>query len=875
MKSAFSRLASLTGAALLLASALWAAPVYRDLSVSVDARVADLLGRMTAEEKFWQLFLLAGEAEGDPARFEHGIHGLQLPVGAGPESFVEHANRLQRHFVQETRLGIPALLVAEALHGLVQQEATVFPQAIGLAATFDPDLLGEVAAAIANECRARGVRQALSPMINLATDVRWGRVEESYGEDPFLASAMAAAFVGACESRGVATTPKHFVANVGDGGRDSWPVEISELALRERHLPPFVAALDAGARSVMTAYNSWNGAPCTASDFLQNRLLKDELGFRGVVLSDAGAVGGANVLHFTASDYEDATARAMLGGLDVIFQTSIAHETLFAPPFLDGRVPPAVVDSAVARVLRLKFELGLFERPFLDADAWPEPHGPASVELARRAAEESIVLLKNAGGALPFGDGIRSIAVIGPDADEARLGGYSAPSTQAVTLLEGLRRRAGEGVVVRHARGCDRDPQPFPTVPAEALSHAESDGEAPGLSGAYYANDRLEGPPRFERVDGAVRFDWRLFCPDPERLPADDYSVRWTGWLRAPASGRFRLGIEGDEGFRMFLDDSLLLDRWWPVTAGRRLAEVELLAGQARRLRLEFHDSAGGAKLRLVWDVDAANEDAALDEALVLAASCDATVLAVGIEEGEFRDRASLALPGRQEELILRVAALGKPLVVVLTGGSAVTMERWLERAPAVLAAWYPGEQGGAALAAVLFGDADPGGRLPITFPQAEGQLPLVHDHKPTGRGDDYADLSGRALFPFGHGLSYGEFEYSGLTVEPAVIGPDGRASVRFKVTNVGERAGEAVPQLYLRDRLASVARPVQQLKGFQRTRLEPGESRELRFEIGPAALTMLDAELRPVVEPGEFRIRVGSSSRDIRLKGLLTVEER
>lgn len=872
MRSAFTRLAPLAGAALLLAGALRAAPAYRDPSASVDARVADLLGRMTAEEKFWQVFLLAGEAEGDPARFEHGVYGLQLPVGAGPGGFAEHANRLQRHFVEDTRLGIPALLVAEALHGLVQEETTVYPQAIGLAATFDPDLMREIAAVIALECRARGVRQVLSPMINVATDVRWGRCEESYGEDPFLASALAAAFVGEFERAGVATTPKHFVANVGDGGRDSWPIQLSERGLREIHLPPFEAALGAGARSVMTAYNSFDGSPCSASDFLQNRLLKDELGFRGVVLSDAGAVGGANVLHFTASGYEEATERALGNGLDVIFQTSIDHERLFAPPLLDGRIPPAVVDSAVARALRLKFELGLFEEPWTDAAAWPALHGPASVALARRAAEESIVLLKNDGGMLPLDPSIRSLAVLGPDAAEARLGGYSAPSTHAVTLLDGLRERLGDGVDVLHAPGCSRTPTAFPTVPAGALSHG--DGDAPGLAAQYFANDRLEGAPALERVDGAVRFDWSLFPPDAERLQTGDFSVRWTGRLRSPVGGRVRLGVEGDEGFRLFLDDSLLLDRWWPVTAGRRLAEAEWVAGEARWLRLEFHASAGGAKLALVWDAGADDEDAALDEAVALAARCDAAVLAVGIEEGEFRDRASLALPGRQEELIERVAATGTPLVVVLTGGSAVTMERWLDAAPAVLAAWYPGEQGGAALAAVLTGDAEPGGRLPITYPRSEGQLPLVYNHKPTGRGDDYADLSGRPLFPFGHGLSYGEFEYSGLAIEPAAIAPGESAAIRVTVTNVGERAGEAVPQLYLRDRLASVARPVQELKGFQRVRLAPGESRELRFEIGPEALTMLDAELRPVIEPGEFEVRVGASSRDIRSKGVLRVVE-
>ena len=372
------------------------AQVFKDASEPVEARVQDLLSRMTPEEKFWQLFMIAGDFNGEESRYTEGLFGLQVSADTGETNPVERANKIQRHFVNNTRLGIPVIFFAEALHGLVQEGATIFPQAIGLAATFDTVLMHEVAGAAAQECRNRGVRQVLSPVVNIASDVRWGRTEETYGEDPFLAAVMGVAFVSEFENLGVITTPKHFIANVGDGGRDSYPIQVSERLLREIHLPPFEACLKrGGSRSVMTSYNSLDGTPCSASDWLNNRLLKEEIGLNGFIISDAGAVGGANVLHFTAADYDEAGMRAMETGLDVIFQTSYDHYNLFIPPFIDGRIDPAVIDSAVARVLKAKFQLGLFEQPYINPSAFTPPGASEHRKLARRAALESIVLLKN------------------------------------------------------------------------------------------------------------------------------------------------------------------------------------------------------------------------------------------------------------------------------------------------------------------------------------------------------------------------------------------------------------------------------------------------------------------------------------------------
>jgi beta-glucosidase len=703
---------------------------YRDASLSIDRRVEDLLARMTLEEKFRQLFMVAGDLDAGEEAWKDGIFGLQVRSVADARSTAEKLNAIQKFFVGETRLGIPIVPFEEALHGLVGPGATAFPQAIGLAATWDAGLMGAVAGAIAAETRSRGIRQVLSPVINIARDVRWGRVEETYGEDPFLASRLAVAFVRAFEERGVVATPKHFVANVGAGGRDSYPIADGERQLREIDFPPFLAAIEeGGARSIMTSYNSWDGVPCSMNPRLLTDILKGEWAFRGFVISDACSVGGAFSLHLTADSYPESGRQAWESGLDVVFQTEIGHASLFGPAITGGSVGAARVDGAVRRVLRAKMELGLFEDPFVDpAEAERESGLDAHRALARRAARESIVLLKNGGGTLPLGNGGPSrIAVIGPDAVEARLGGYSGPGVRKITLLDGIRERSGPGTSVRYAEGC--------------------------------------------------------------------------GWKA------------GDEG---------------GIEAAVRLAGASNLA-----------------------------------------------IVAAGIEEGEARDRADIRLPGGQAEMIQRVAATGTPTVVVIYGGSAVAMSEWIDAVDAILIAWYPGEEGGRAVADVLWGGADPAGRLPVTFPLAVGQLPLVYNHKPTGRFDGYLDLPGDPLFPFGFGLSYTEFGYGDLAIEPKEIPSGGTARVSCKVTNAGGRAGAEVVQLYVHDKLASVVRPILELKGFRKVFLEPGASVTVTFDLGPEELSLLDAKMKKVVEPGEFEILVGRSSRDIKLRGSLMVKRR
>lgn len=867
-------------------------PLYKNPNASIDDRVKDLLQRMTPEEKFWQMFMIPGDLDNaDSNQYKHGIFGFQVSAASkgngaagqllqyGTEdnalTLAKKINSIQKYFVEKSRLGIPLIPFDEALHGLVRSGATAFPQAIGLAATWDTTMMHNVAQRIAEETKARGIRDILTPVVNIASDVRWGRTEETYGEDPFLSSAMGVAFVSAFERYGIITTPKHFVANVGDGGRDSYPIDYNERLLEEIYLQPFKACFtEGGSRSVMTAYNSLNGQECSANDWLLNKKLKQQWGFKGFVISDAGAVGGANVLHYTAKDYPQSSQLAITNGLDVIFQTAYDHYKLFGPPFFDGSIPQARIDDGVSRVLRAKFELGLFENPYVsEADAAKWVHTDSSKYLARRAAFESLVLLKNKSNVLPFKKNVRTIAVIGEDATAARLGGYSGPGNGKVSILQGIQQRAADSIKVLYAPGCGIRTQEWAVVPAKYLHSTQNSKADEGLTGEYFDNVTLTGKPLVTRNDKEINFSWTLFPPD-NALPLDFYSVRWTGSLTAPATGTYKIGLDGNDGYRLYINNKLVIDNWQKQTYSTRLAEYTFTKNKQYDIKVEFFEPNGNAHIKLIWTVGVNDYwNTKINQAVAAAQKADIAVVTVGIIEGEFQDRAMLTLPGHQEELIRRVAATGKPVVVVIIGGSAVVMSNWIDKVSGIIDAWYPGEEGGHAVAHTLFGDASPAGRLPITFPQNEAQLPLVYNHKPTGRGDDYNNLSGLPLFPFGYGLSYTTFEYTNLQLAKSDIATDESTTVTCDVKNTGTIESDEVVQLYIHDELASVSRPVMELKGFQRIHLQPGETKAVSFSITPELLQMLNENMQWVVEPGNFRIMIGSSSRDLRLKGTLHVK--
>lgn len=866
-------------------------PTYKQADLPLEERIDDLLSRMTLEEKFWQLFMIPGDLSDGKEKYKHGIFGFQVATkgksGNEAEQLLDYSgegtaletalliNDIQKYFIEETRLGIPIIPFDEALHGLVREGATVFPQAIGLAATWDTLLMQEVAHAIAMETKTRGIRQILSPVLNIARDVRWGRTEETYGEDPFLTTQMGLSFITPFEKSGVITTPKHFAANVGDGGRDSYPIHYNERLFEEIYFPAFKAVVEKGnAGSIMTAYNSVDGRPGSANDWLLNKKLKEEWGFDGFVISDAGATGGANVLHFTATDYADATRQALENGQDVIFQTSYDHYPLFYEAFEKGLIKERAIDNAVRRVLRAKFKLGLFENPYVDVaevEKWQQANMDRQV--AKKAALASIVLLKNENNVLPLAKNLKSIAVIGVDAVEGRLGGYAGPGTNTVSILDGLKSKLGGATTIRYAKGCGRESKEFVTVPTKQLSSLENGKRVNGLMGEYFNNPVLEGTPALTRVDPVIDFRWTLFSPDQEKINYDWYSARWTGKLVSPATGRFKIGIKGDDGYRLYINNKPVLDNWKKQTVQTKVVDYEFKKDQEYDIKIEFFETTGNVWFSLVWNVGVEeswkNE---ISKAVTIARQSDVAIVVVGIEEGEFKDRAFLSLPGHQEKLIEEVSATGKPVVVLLVGGSAITMTNWINNVPAIIDVWYPGDEGGHAVADVLFGDYNPAGRLPITFPMHEAQLPLYYNHKPTGRGDDYNNLTGKPLFPFGYGLSYTSFQYSDLQFDKPVIHSNENITVRFKITNTGLYDGDEVVQLYIKDLVASVARPIQELKGFQRIHIKKGETKDLKFVITPDLLKMLDLNLNSVVEPGEFRMMIGSSSNDIRLRGAITV---
>jgi beta-glucosidase len=612
----------------------------------------------------------------------------------------------------------------------------------------------------------------------------------------------------------------------------------------------------------MTAYNSVNGIPATENRSLLTGTIKNNWRFRGFIISDQAAVGGSVVLHHTEASTQTATVHALRAGLDVVFQSDYAQYRPFLAAIESGQLSRAVVDRAVARVLRAKFELGLFEHPFVNADSAERWNDNAAARmLARDAAARSIVLLRNRSGTLPLRHDVGAVAVIGVDAVEGRLGGYALDSVRGISILAALQARLGDRV--RYAPGPGRAATTYVVVAPANLD---------SLRGEYFDNIGLSGVPRVIRRDPNIDFHWTFNSPALS-IPVDWYSVRWSGWLHVPETGAHRLGVAGTDGYRLYVDDKLLIDAWRKESERATLVPVEFAPGSRHRIRLEFFESVGSARVRLVWDAGVPNEnDRLIDSAVALARRSDVAIIVAGIEEGEFRDRASLALPGRQEELILRVAATGTQTVVVLIGGSAITMSRWIDETGAVVMAWYPGIEGGRAVTDILMGESTPAGRLPITFPVAEGQLPLFYDHEPTGRGDDYVDLTGKPEFPFGFGLSYTQFEYSSLDIDPPVIGSSGRASIAFTVKNVGTRAGDEVPQLYIRDAVSTMTHPVLALKRFTRLRLEPGEERRVTFTLDARELRTLDQRLRWSTEPGVRRVLIGPSSNDMRLRGNLDV---
>ncbi|HTV25940.1 MAG TPA: glycoside hydrolase family 3 C-terminal domain-containing protein [Polyangiaceae bacterium] len=817
---------------------------YQDPSLPPQRRAADLVSRMKLEEKVLQMQSTAPAIE---------------------------------------RLGVPAYnWWNEALHGVMQGRATVFPQAIGLAATWDTELMGRVADIISTEARAKyhdGLTRPApptppqgafpgrvagltywSPNINIFRDPRWGRGQETYGEDPYLTARLGVAFVTGMQGKDprylkTVATPKHYAVHSGpEPERHSFDAKVSERDLLDTYLPAFRATVVEGkAESVMCVYNAVNGPPgCASTDLLQKRL-RDEWHFDGYVVSDCGAVNDIHANHEFTPTLGGAAVAAVKAGTDL---TCGGEYASLVEEVKAGHIKEAELDRSLQRLFVARFRLGMFDPP----ERVPYAKIPLSVndssahrEVAREAERKAIVLLKNEGNLLPLGPSLKKIAVIGPSADDpiALLGNYHGISSKQVTPLEGVEQRFG-AARVRYALGATYSPSTPALVPGSVL--ASPQGGARGILVEYFDNGDLQGTPKLKRSEARPYFEMGM--EDPAVLAAvgrENYSVRWTGALTAPASGEYELTVRigmwnRTATARLFLDDKELSVGSEPTTqmtstqaapgAGRGSvrARVRLERGKKYALRVEYRQPSAGGTLQLRWLPPA---DAALSEAAALVKDSDVALVFVGLSaelEGEemrglnipgFRggDRTTLELPEAQEKLVKAALATGKPVVVVLTSGSAIAATSAAERAGALLQAWYGGEEAGSAIADVLSGAENPGGRLPVTFYKSADQLPPFTEYAMKGR--TYRYFEGEPLYPFGFGLSYSTFAYSGLSASRTAKG----AEIRATVANTSGREGDEVVQLYVGGGPGADA-PIRSLRGFQRVRLRAGEQRQVSFAV-------------------------------------------
>jgi beta-glucosidase len=799
--------------------------------------------------------------------------------------------------------------------------ATVFPETIGLAATWDKDLIFRAATAISDEARAKNndfVRRGKrfiyegltfwTPNINLFRDPRWGRGMETYGEDPFLTGRLAVQLIKGLQGNDpkylkTIATAKHYAVHSGpESERHTFDAVIDDRDLRDTYLPQFEAAVrEGGAQSVMCAYNRVDGAPACSNPPLLEAILRKQWGFSGYVVSDCGAIGDIYLHHKFAPTPELGVAKAVQAGTDL--NCGVEYDALL-PAVKQGKLRESDIDQAARRLFTARFRLGMFDPPSMVKYAQiplSVNDSPAHRQLALEAARKSIVLLKNDNHALPLSKSLKTIAVIGPDADDLDVltGNYNGDPSAPVTPLAGIKRKLPNARII-YARGSDLavNMPNFETIPSSALFTSNAANRRAGLTGEYYATSNFDGKqhqpreltypnsgkmvgevpkdpkPLFTRVDPQVDFHWLDGAPRAG-MNDDDFGVRWTGYLAAPVTGTYQLGAIGMNAFELYLDGKRIVDFNNIHERSYRYEEVKLEAGKLYAIRLDYHEFLNDADIALVWSRPA-NPAALWNEAEAAVKAADSVILVLGLSprlEGEEMkvpvegfsggDRLSLDIPRTQQQLMERVAALGKPTTLVLMNGSAVSVNWARDHIPAIVEAWYPGEEGGAALADVLFGDYNPAGRLPVTFYKSAEQLPPFTDYNMKGR--TYRFFTGDPLFPFGYGLSYTTFAYRNLRA-PAQANAGDPVTVTVEVENTGKLAGEEVAQLYLTPP-AAPGTPLRSLEGFERIALKPGERKTVTFRLEPRQFSATVNGKR-TVRPGDFSVNVGGSKASIRLTG-------
>lgn len=764
------------------------------------------------------------------------------------------------------RLGIPSLRMSDGPMGVHDYGlTTAYPAGIALAASWDIDLAHRLGVSMGKDARARGVHFILGPGMNIYRAPMNGRNFEYFGEDPFLASRMAVNEIEGIQEQEVIATAKHFAGNNSEFARMTLSSDIDERTLREIYLPAFEASVkEANVGAVMDAYNLVNGVYMTANHHLNNEILKKEWRFDGVLMSDWGAT-------------HDGVAAAN-GGLDLEMPspTFMNRETLL-PALKDGRVSMATLDDKVRRIIRTAIRFGFFDRP--QADTNIPLYSQEGREVALEEARGGMVLLKNAGNLLPLDENkLKTIAVVGPDAYPAVIsGGGSAESKpfEAVSYLEGISDHVGTKVNILY----DVDLPVLDEVFVKSEFVTAPGGER-GLNGEYFSNQGLKGEPALTRVDQHVHFDWGegSFAAGE---PVDHFSVRWTGYFIPQTSGEYEFFTSADDGVRLYVDNDRAIDDWQPHSQTLDTATEYLEAGQAYKIRLEYFEDVGSA---IVGFGVTRADDFVGDKTEALAAKADAVIICVGFDpktESEGSDR-TFQLPGGQDALIKQISAVNKNTIVVLTAGGNVDMTQWIDKVPVLVHAWYPGQEGGRALAQIVFGDYSPSGKLPASFERRWEDNPVFHSYYPA-KGESHVKYSEgvflgyryydqsqtKPLFPFGFGLSYTTFAYSNLSVSPTTGDANSPVTVSFDVKNTGHREGAEIAELYVGDSHASVPRPIKELKGFAKINLKPGERKRITLTLDRRAFSFYDVVRKDWnAEPGKFTILVGGSSESIQLQG-------
>ena len=785
------------------------------------------------------------------------------------------------------RLGIPGLHASDGPFGAHGRgPVTAFPSGVCLASAWNADLMQEVGRGIGNEANTKGINLLLGPCVNMARHPLGGRNFESYGEDPFLAGKLAAAYVNGVQSEKVAACIKHYAVNNQEWYRHFYSAEVDERTLREIYLPAFeMAVKEADVWSVMTSYNKINGTYAGEHKYLVNDILKNEWGFRGITIPDW--TGAHN------------TVNSANAGLDVIVYDSDLYRQPLVEAVKNGSVGEQVLDELVRRTLRVKYLTGSFDPP---GKASSFQVMPAHQELARQAAREGIVLLKNEEALLPLErEQVKKIAVIGPNAAELRYGGggssFCGEPTSLMSPLEAIRQWAAEEQIeVTYTEGVSMVTSCDPVRPVHLLPSNTTQGDQ-GLWGEYFNNRHLEGEPVFQRLDSMVDFKWGIGPPiflndtqkerneekdEDERLNQDNFSVRWTGFIQPPKTGPYSFVVATDDGIRVYLDDQLVIDNWWSHDVEYQYSIQNLVAGRKYKLKLEYYEEIGGARMSFGWQY---HDPADLEQAVTLAKEADAVVACVGLSklwEAEAYDRVSMDLPSIQNELVDRVQAVNGNTVVVLNTSGSITYTPWMGKVKGLLQAWYPGQGGSEALADILFGRYNPSAKLPVTMIKDKKDYPPAFDgyQDPSLKvnfsegvfmGYRYHDQQGTdVLFPFGYGLSYTTFHYEGIEIEKT--GPF-NYQVRVTVENTGQRPGQEIIQLYVSDKVSSVKRPVKELKAFGKVDLQPGEKKEVALALDRRSFAYYDVPTKDwKVEPGEFEVLIGASSKDIRLTGSIKI---